>query len=108
MRAETDNAPVDASATLPDGSKFEGLAGLRRVLLTHERDFVGNLTEKLMTYALGREVEYYDMPAVRKVTRAAAADGYRWSSIVSGIVNSMPFQMSVVSGSTIKRGSSKQ
>ena len=85
--------PVDASASLPDGTRFEGPAGLRTLLLSKREQFVRTVTEKLLTYALGREIEYYDAPVVRQITRAAAADDYRWSSLILEIVKSMPFQM---------------
>jgi hypothetical protein len=85
--------PVDASGQLPDGSQIDGPAGLRDVLLGKRDEFVIAVTQKLLTYALGRGVEYYDAPAVRKITRGAAADDYRWSSLVMGIVESVPFQM---------------
>ena len=84
---------VDASGVSPDGTKFEGLAGLRKVLLANEEQFVGTVTEKLLTYALGRGVEHYDMSALRQIRREAAAADYRWSTIVLGIVKSTPFQM---------------
>jgi uncharacterized protein DUF1588/uncharacterized protein DUF1585 len=87
------NTSIDASGTLPDGSKFEGPAGLRSILLSRQGQFVQTLTEKLLTYALGRGVEYYDAPAVRKIARESAAGDYRWSSVILGIVNSTPFQM---------------
>ena len=70
-----------------------GPAGLRNVLVSHPDRFVRTFTEKLLTYALGRGLEYYDMPAVRKITRDAARNNYRTSSIVLGVVNSLPFQM---------------
>jgi hypothetical protein len=85
--------PVDAKGTLPGGSQFEGPVGLRKVLLDRQDQFVGTLTEKLLTYALGRGLEYYDQPAVRHIIRDAAANDYRWSSLVVGIVRSAPFQM---------------
>jgi hypothetical protein len=84
---------IDASGTLPDGTKFTGPVELRKVLLSHPDQFAGTLTEKLLTYALGREVEYYDAPAVRRILRDAAPGGYRWSSIILGIIKSTPFQM---------------
>ena len=86
-------SPVDASASLPDGTRFEGPAGLRALLLSKREQFVRTVTEKLLTYALGREIEYYDAPVVRQITRTAAADDYRWSSLILEIVKSMPFQM---------------
>jgi hypothetical protein len=85
--------PIDASGGLPDGSAFEGAAGLRKAVLNRPELFVTTLTEKLMTYALGRGLEYYDAPAVRDITRRARTDDYRLSSVVLGIVNSTPFKM---------------
>jgi hypothetical protein len=85
--------PIDASGTLPDGTKFNGPAGLRQVLLAQPERFVSTLTEKMLIYALGRGLEYYDMPAVRKITREAAANNYKAASLVLGVVNSLPFQM---------------
>ena len=84
---------IDASSTLPAGTSFEGSSGLRDLLLGQEERFVETVTEKLLTYALGRGVEYYDGPAVRKITRDAAASDYRWSQVILGIVESTPFQM---------------
>ena len=84
--------PIDASATMPSGVDFEGPAGLRRVLLSRGEDFARAVTEKLLAYALGRGLEYTDRPAVRQILRDAAAEDYRWSSIVLGIVKSTPFQ----------------
>jgi mono/diheme cytochrome c family protein len=85
--------PIDASGTLPDGTTFDGPAGLRNVLAGQPDRFVRTFTEKMLTYALGRGLEHYDMPAVRRITRDAARNGYRASSIVLGVVNSAPFQM---------------
>ncbi len=93
-RAVSDGTPIDASASLPDGSQFQGVTGLRKLLLSHRDDFVRTFTEKLLAYAVGRGIEYYDLPAVRKIARAAAADDHRWSSIIMGIVGSAPFDMS--------------
>ena len=85
--------PIDAAVELPDGTKFDGPSGLRTVLLSHPDRFVRTITEKMLTYALGRGLEHYDMPAVRAIVRNASKNDYRASSIVSGIVNSLPFQM---------------
>jgi hypothetical protein len=85
-------APIDASGGLPDGTKFDGVDGLRAALLGSDR-FISTLTEKMLTYALGRGVEYYDMPAVRDIVRAAARDDYRFTSLIRAIVESAPFQM---------------
>ena len=87
------NEPIDASGALPGGATFDGVEGLRDMLLSRPEDFVSTLTEKLMTYALGRGVEYYDMPAIRQIIREAAPEGYSLSSLVTGIVTSVPFQM---------------
>ena len=85
--------PIDASGNLPDGTVFEGPAGLRTLLLERRGQFIGTLTEKLLAYALGRGPEHYDRPTVRAITRSAASDNYRWSSIIAGIVQSTPFRM---------------
>lgn len=91
--ANSDGSRIDASGTLPDGTTFDGPVGLRRVLQKAGGQFVNNVTEKLLTYALGRGVEYYDAPVVRAVSRESARDNYRWSSLILGIVKSTPFQM---------------
>jgi hypothetical protein len=83
---------IDASGALPDGTAFEGVAEFRTALLSSDL-FVTTLTEKLMTYALGRGVEHYDMPAVRAIVRETAANDYRFAAFVTGIVQSPPFQM---------------
>ena len=85
--------PIDAAGELPDGTRFDGAAGLRAALARRPERFVGTLTEKLMTYALGRGLEHYDAPTVRAVTRAAAREDHRFSSLVAGIVRSLPFRM---------------
>ena len=84
--------PIDASGELPDGTKFQGPVELRQILLGKREQFVETVTEKLLTYALGRGVEYYDMPAIRKIVRDAGPD-YRWTSIVLGITRSTPFRL---------------
>ncbi len=85
--------PIDASGSLLDGSTFNGAAGLRQVLIKKKDMFVETLTERLLTYALGRGVEEYDHPTVRRIVREAADDNQKWSAIILGIVNSTPFQM---------------
>ncbi len=85
--------PVDASGTTASGEKIDGLAGLRAVLLEQPDAFPRTVTEKLMAYALGRRLEYYDAPTVRKIVRDAAAKQYRWSSLIEGIVTSPAFLM---------------
>jgi mono/diheme cytochrome c family protein len=88
-----DSGPVDVSGALPGAVAFRGVAGLEESLLSRPELFAGRLTEKLLTFALGRGVEYYDAPAVRKILRDAEPGGYRLSSILLGIVKSVPFQM---------------
>ena len=85
--------PIDASSQLIDGTMVSGPADLRKALVKRSPQFVQTLTEKLMTYAMGRSVEYYDMPTVRQIVRDAARDNYRFSSLVMGVVKSAPFQM---------------
>ncbi|MGH9785642.1 MAG: DUF1592 domain-containing protein, partial [Terriglobia bacterium] len=101
-----ERTPIDVSGVLPDGTKFEGPAELRKILLSHPEQFVATATEKLLIYALGRGLEHSDFPAIRKITREAAlrtgdsaGRPYRWSAIVLGIVKSTPFQMRKSSGS---------
>ena len=78
---------------LPDGRAFDGVSEMRDALAGNPRQFVTTVTEKLMTYALGRGVEHYDMPALRRIVREAAADGYRFQTVLLGIVTSDPFLM---------------
>ena len=96
-RAREDGAstPIDASGALPDGASFDGPAAFREALLREPwaTEFATTVTEKLLTYALGRGLEHYDAPAVRRILRDAEAGGYRWSSLILGIVESLPFQM---------------
>jgi len=89
--ADTSRRPIDASGELI-GQKFNGLSGLRETLKPYYSEFIYAMTEKLMTYALGRGVEYYDAPAIRKVVREAAADGSSFTALVDGVTKSLPFQ----------------
>ena len=86
-------SPIDASAKLPDGTTFTGPVELRRVLQNHSDDFLTTITEKLLTYALGRGLERYDKRTVRSIAGRLAASDYRFSALVEEIVNSLPFQM---------------
>ena len=86
-------SPIDASGVLTDGTKVNGAVDLRQALLQRPEVLVGTMSEKLMTYALGRGLEATDMPAVRAVVRDAARDGYRFSALVRGVVTSTPFRM---------------
>jgi Protein of unknown function (DUF1588)/Protein of unknown function (DUF1585)/Protein of unknown function (DUF1592) len=99
-------APIDGSGTLPDGTPFVGPAGLKQALAAHPEQFTMTLVEKLMIYALGRGVEYYDRPAIRRIARQAADDEYRFSSVILGIANSVPFQMRMSPPSPITSASS--
>jgi mono/diheme cytochrome c family protein len=87
------NTPIDASATLFDGTNIRGVAGLQEAILRNPEMFVSTLTEKLLTFATGRGVQYYDGPSLRKIVRDAATQDYRFSSLIMGIVNSTPFRM---------------
>jgi hypothetical protein len=84
---------IDASGELADGTKIDGAVALRQALVSRPEMFAGTLTEKLLTYGLGRGLDYHDMPVVRAIVRDAARDDYRFSAIVLGIVHSAPFQM---------------
>jgi hypothetical protein len=92
-RTTENGKPIDVAGGLPDGSKFEGVDGLQKAILARPEVFAGTFTEKLMTYALGRGVESYDAPAVRKIVRDAKSSGFKFSAFVLAIVNSNPFQM---------------
>jgi hypothetical protein len=91
--------PVDASGELVDGTKLNGPAALRAALVSRSDAFVTTATEKLLTYAVGRAIHYYDMPVVRSVIRDSARNEYKFSSLVLGIVKSAPFQMKQKMGS---------
>ena len=85
--------PIDAAATLPSGRAVEGMAGLRAWLLERPERFAGTVTEKLLSYALGRGLGHYDRPTVRAIVRDAAADDYRWSALIAGVAKSPAFLM---------------
>ena len=90
--------PIDASGQMLDGTTFEGVDGLREALLNRSELFVTTVTEKLLTYALGRGLEYYDASAVREIVRTAGGEDYRLQALLMGIVESVPFQMRRSSG----------
>ena len=92
-RTTDDGARIDPSGTLFDGTAIDGAVGLRKALLRQPEVFVGVMTEKMLTYALGRGLEYYDMPTVRKIVHDGRSTNYKFSSIVSGIVKSAPFEL---------------
>jgi hypothetical protein len=91
--ADKSRNPIDASGQLADGTKFDGAKGLRQVLLEHSGEFVYRMTERLLTYSLGRGSEWYDAPAIRASVNQAKKDDYRFSALLMGIVQSAPFQM---------------
>jgi hypothetical protein len=88
-----DGKPIDSTGGLPDGSECSGVAGLEQGLIQRPELFVGTMVERLLTFALGRGVEEYDAPAVRKIVRDARTNDYRFSSLIVGIAKSVPFQM---------------
>ena len=91
---DTDNGnPIDVSGTLPDGTQFKGLAGLRKALMRHPEQFVSTVAEKLLMYATGRNVQFYDAPAIRAIVHQSANSNYSFESLVLGVVKSTPFQM---------------
>jgi hypothetical protein len=92
-RATDGSSPVDASGTLPDGTTFRGAADLRRLLMSRQNEVAKTVAEKLLIYAVGRGVEYYDQPVIRQLLRESTDGEYRWSSIIMKIVDSVPFQM---------------
>ena len=92
-RTNDEGGKIDPSGTMFNGAALDGVNGLRQALVNQPDIFVGVMTEKMLTYALGRGIEYYDMPTVRKIVQDAKGNGYRFSSIVTGIVKSTPFQM---------------
>jgi hypothetical protein len=88
-----DAKKIDFAGSLPDGTKFEGIQGLQKALMSRPDAFATRLTEKLLTYGLGRGVESYDAPAIRRIVRTSEAENFRFSSLIVGIVESTPFQM---------------
>ena len=98
---EDSHTAIDASATLPDGSKFGSPAEFRTLLLKRRGEYTNAVVEKLMTYALGRGLDYHDAPVVRQILREVAPGDYRWSAIIMGIVKSAPFQMRLATGPAV-------
>ena len=90
--------PIDATGTFPEGTKFDGIPGLKKELLRQPEQFVGTVAERLLMYAVGRNLQYYDAPTVRTVMREAAPADYTLASLVLGIVKSRPFQMREAGG----------
>jgi len=92
-RDNDNGSPIDVSGVLPGGSSFKGVAGLKQALMQHPEQFVSTFAEKLLMYGLGRNIQYYDAPAVRAIVRDSARSNYTFSSLVLGVVKSAPFQM---------------
>ena len=92
-RLKDGDQPVDATGTVYDGATIEGPAGLRTAILRHKDAFLLSFTESLLTYALGRRVEPPDLPEVRRIIRRAAANDYRMSAFLGGVIDSAPFRM---------------
>jgi hypothetical protein len=102
-RTEDEGQRIDASGVLPDGTAIDGITGLRSSLVRYSPQFVRVVAEKLLTYALGRGVEYGDMPMVRSIVRESTASRYRFSTLVMGIVKSAPFQMNMKASEPVQR-----
>jgi hypothetical protein len=102
-RTRSDGVPIDSTASLPDGTTFEGVSGLRTLITSHKEDFVRTVSGKLLAYAIGRGLEPSDAPAVRTIAREAAAQDYRWSAIIAAVVKSTPFGMSVAPAAPTER-----
>jgi hypothetical protein len=92
-RDQDGEQPIDATGVLPEGTSIDGIAGLKQELLRHPEQFVGTVAERLLMYALGRNLQYYDAPAVRAIVRDAAPDRHTFASLVRGVVKSRPFMM---------------
>jgi len=101
-RTASDGAAIDPSASFPDGSTFEGITGLRTLLVSHQEDFVRTLGGKLLAFAVGRGLDYHDLPAIRAIVREAKPAGYSWSAIITSIVRSTPFGMAAATGEATK------
>jgi len=84
---------IDTSGAFPDGTKFEGMPGLKAALLAHPDEFVSTVAEKLLMYGVGRNVQYFDQPVIRGIVRESSKENYTFASLVLGVVKSAPFQM---------------
>jgi hypothetical protein len=92
-RSSDAGVALDVAGVLPDGTRFQGPVELRKILVSRREQIAYNAAERLLTYALGRGLDYYDAPAVRQIMKEAAPNGYRWSSLILGVIKSVPFQM---------------
>jgi len=102
-RIQDEGGPIDPSGVLVDGTKIDGVASLRKVLMQNSEQFVRVMAGKLLTYALGRGVEDQDMPLVRSIVRDAAGGNYRFSTLVLGVVRSAPFQNNIKGAEVAQR-----
>jgi hypothetical protein len=93
---------------MPDGTKLDGPVTLRQALVADPSQFASTVTERLLTYALGRGVEYYDRPVIRRIVHESAANGYRWSALILGIVESLPFRNAIADGPAPERTAQRQ
>jgi len=93
LRNTEEDQPIDSTRGFPGGASFDSVSGLEKALLARPDIFVGNLAEKLITYSLGRGIQYYDAPAVRKIVQDARSEDFRFSALIVGITKSKPFQM---------------
>jgi hypothetical protein len=107
-RTEEGNFPIDASGALPDGRKFEKPAELKAILMSDKNAVVRGVTERLLIYALGRGLERYDVPAVNAITARLSAGGYKFSQLVLGVVNSLPFQARRLRETTVSANTGKR
>ncbi|MEO8050611.1 MAG: DUF1592 domain-containing protein [Acidobacteriota bacterium] len=107
-RDQDSGNPIDTSGVFPGGEKFDGMAGLKAALLSHPEEFVATITEKLMMYGIGRNVQYYDRPAIRAIIKQAAPSHYTFASLVLGVVESAPFQMRETPTASVAKAGSRQ
>src|ERR1019366_699735 len=103
IRVRSPGVAIDTHTTLYDGTALDGPVALRKAIVNHSGAVIENLTEKLMEYAIGRRLEYYDLPVVRGIDREAAKNNNRFSSFVLGIVKSPAFQMSIADAATTEK-----
>jgi hypothetical protein len=106
-RVQDEGGPIDPTGVLVDGTKIDGVASLREVLMQKSEQFVRVMAEKLLTYALGRGVEAPDMPLVRSIVRDAAGGNYRFSTLVLGVVKSAPFQNNIKGGEVMQQAAAR-
>jgi hypothetical protein len=96
--------PIDASGVLPDGTRFNGVDEMKKNLVRNPDEFISAVTEKLLMFAVGRNIQYFDRPAVRAIVRQSAHENYAFASLVLGVVASDPFQMRECAGPAVSVG----